>query len=160
MASSGVAQLNEADLAVLDEIRAGFERNGYAPTVRELALRLGYRWPQSVQRRVERLVQAGELQRQSGQLRTLVPTRRGGTQKAVRWLKVVGLPPVTARASASQRIPLPIGDLLAEGEEGIAFVAESRIAGGPNIGDLVYCAAGGRAMAVTLSSSGRQTIAC
>jgi hypothetical protein len=44
----------------------------------------------------------------------------------VRWVSVVGSPPVGVRPAARQRIPLPVTDLLAEDEEGIAFVAERR----------------------------------
>jgi len=143
MAGQRGQTLSEADIAVLEEIKAGLKRDGYAPTIRELAGRLGYRWPQSVQRRVERLVQAGELQRHSGQLRTLVPKQRSGATKAIRWVTVIGAGGMTPMADRA--IPLPVADLLKEGEQGVALIAERGIAGGPAGGDVVYCARGRKA---------------
>jgi repressor LexA len=141
VANHGSVELKKADLAVLAAIKAGLARDGYAPTVRELATRLGYRWPQSVQRRIDRLVEAGMLQRAAGQ-RTLVPVASRHLVSEVRWTRALAR--VDEPVDREVRLPIPVPDLVKQDEDCVIAVLERSVRGGPVAGDLLYCALGRR----------------
>jgi hypothetical protein len=143
-ANSGSGELTSAELAVLAAIKTRIAQDGCAPTVRELTTALGYRWPQSVQRRIERLVEAGVLHRGRGQ-RTLVPVTgraHAGDGKPVRRLaQRMGAGP------GSDPAPDDMAALIRPNEECVRIVLARAVRGGPAAGDVLYCVAGRRVRA-------------
>lgn len=66
--------MRDTDEKVLGIIRAAWAERGFAPTVREITDKTGYRSLSTIQRAIERLVGAGVLTRgERGSCRTLRP---------------------------------------------------------------------------------------
>ena len=66
--------LNEREMAVYEALRDCVRKNGYAPSVRELAARLGYRSTSTVQLYLDRLEAYGYITRKGGKSRSITLT--------------------------------------------------------------------------------------
>jgi DNA-binding Lrp family transcriptional regulator len=127
------------DLEVVAALDALTVELGYPPTVRELASRLGYKAPQSVQRRLDRLVAAGLVRRPiARRLRALAtPRPRGDAAAVVRLVPVVDLDLIPVGVA-----PLADADLARPEERVVAVRVARGVVGGPGRGDLAYCVFG------------------
>ena len=85
-------QLNAKEQAVYGAIRDGIAQNGYAPSVRELAERLGYRSTSTVQMYLDRLESEGYITREGGKSRSIALNHARRSQTAsVNYLIVVDM---------------------------------------------------------------------
>lgn len=72
-----MAELGSGDMRVLKAIRSGINKNGWAPSYREIGKQVGMTSPSSVMRSVNRLVEGGYLQKVGENARTVRLTRKG-----------------------------------------------------------------------------------
>lgn len=75
-------QVGSGDMRVLKAIRSGINKNGWAPSYREIGKQVGMTSPSSVMRAVNRLVEGGYLQKVGENARTVRLTQKGKGAKA------------------------------------------------------------------------------